>query len=133
MRPLNLTDYLLLRIASALTKKDAETLYQGYEAQRAKTERNGAEVSEEDVLAIYAAYPTRDPSNKNRSLGKCDKDKQRIRLLLRKYTKDQLLEAINAEIMENVSNGKWLRNFSTFLNNIPDVEGDPEKKESFWQ
>lgn len=120
MRPLNLTNFLLMKIASALCKKDAASIWKEYEEQLPKTSAK-TEVPEEDVEEIYAAYPTRDPRNGNRSLGKCAKDKQRIRALLRKYSKEEILFAIESEIEENEDVGKWLKNFSTFLNNMPEV------------
>ena len=118
MRPLNLTDFLLMKIASALCKKDAASIWKEYDEQRPKTAAK-TEAPEEDVEEIYDAYPTRDPRNGNRSLGKCAKDKQRIRVLLRQYTKEDILLAIESEIKENEDAGKWLKNFSTFLNNLP--------------
>ena len=133
MRPLNLTEYLLIQIAASLTEKPAEKLYEGYEEQRAKRVRDASPIDEDDVLAIYAAYPARDPSNQNRSLCKCAKDKQRIRLLLRMYTKEELLQAIESEIKENIDTGKWLKNFSTFLNNIPDLGGEPTESKSIYE
>ena len=133
MRPLNLTEYLLIQIAASLTEKPAEKLYDGYEEQRAKRVRDASPIDEDDVLAIYAAYPARDPSNQNRSLCKCSKDKQRIRLLLRMYTKEELLQAIESEIKENIDTGKWLKNFSTFLNNLPDIHDDEPTQESIYQ
>ena len=115
MRPLNLTDFLLMKIASALCRKDAASIWKEYEEQRPKTVAK-TEAPEEDVEEIYAAYPTRDPRNGNRSLGKCTKDKQRIRVLLRHYTKEDILLAIESEIKENIDEKRC--NFFTVDVNI---------------
>jgi len=77
-----------------------------------------------DVLEVYNAYPSRDANNGNRPTGKGQKDKQHIRNLLAKgkYTKEQLLALIRQEVDTREETGAYLRNFSTFLNNMPDLE-----------
>ena len=119
MRPLSLVEYLLLQLASAALKRDTQELYEEYQRQTAKRKRN-AEVREVDVEEIYQAYPSHDPINGNRSTGKSVKDKNRIRALILRYGKDYILETIKQELKEN-ERGKWLKNFSTFLNNLPDI------------
>ena len=77
------------------------------------------EKSEDEVFVdkIYKEYPTKCPLN-NRSTNKSYKDKERIRRLMKIYSKEDIRKVVNAE-KEKV--GKfYLRNFSTFLNNFPD-------------
>lgn len=73
---------------------------------------------EADIEEIYKAYPTK-CERRQQFTGKCSKDKDRIRILLTKKhkTKDEILAAIR----QTVSEGAYLKNFSTFLNNLPEV------------
>lgn len=89
----------------------------------AKTKKGG----DADVEEVYQAYPTTDPNNGNRPTGKGQKDKATIKRLIAngEYTKDQLLTIIKKEVESRGESGAYLRNFSTFLNNLPDIdEGD---------
>jgi hypothetical protein len=75
-----------------------------------------------DVEEIYKAYPSTCPTT-NRSLGKTSKDKQRIERLLKKneHTKDSLVKTISWYVSECRKTGMYAKNFSTFLNNIPEI------------
>ena len=55
-------------------------------------------------------------------LGKCSKDKYRIASLLRDHTPEQIKRSITKYVEEQ--GGEYLKNFSTFLNNIPEYEDD---------
>lgn len=80
------------------------------------------------VDAIYKMYPTKCPK-RNTSLGKCSKDKERIRRLLRTYTMEQIAAVVKYEI--DTKYGKeWMQNFSTFLNNFPDPDSIDELNKS---
>ncbi len=78
-----------------------------------------------DVIdGLYRLYPTstyRGERGKT-STGKCSKDKARIASLLRRHSP----EAIKASIEKYVEEmgGKYLKNFSTFLNNLPEYDED---------
>jgi DNA-binding Lrp family transcriptional regulator len=76
--------------------------------------------SEDDAFVdkIYAMYPTRCPV-RNLSLGKGYKDKDRIRKLLKMYSKEDIEKVVRHEISEKY-NKSMMSNFSTFLNNFPD-------------
>ena len=128
MRPLNLQDFLLLVIAAAVSKKKMEVIYEAYELQAPKPAKPGIKYSEADIDEIYKAYPTHDPAMNNRDLGKSLADKKKIKRLLRTYTKEDILAAIDSELWQNKNNGKWLKNFSTFLNNLPDIRVEEPKK-----
>ena len=86
----------------------------------------GKQGADSDVEEIYQAYPSRDPNNGNRPTGKGQKDKATIKRLLTngEYTKDQLLTIIRLEVKSREETGAYLRNFSTFLNNLPDFEDE---------
>jgi hypothetical protein len=85
-----------------------------------KTKRS----SSADVEEIYAAYPSKDANNGGRPLGKGQKDKATIKALLTEggYSKDELLQLIKQEVTARQDTGAYLRNFSTFLHNLPDLE-----------
>lgn len=73
---------------------------------------------EDFIDRMYKLYPTRCPV-RNTSLGKCYKDKERIRKLLRDYSMEQIEQVIQRVVDEKY--GKhYMQNFSTFLNNFPD-------------
>lgn len=73
---------------------------------------------------IYAMYPTKCPM-RNTSLGKSHKDKDRIKKLLKMYTKEQIVSVVENEVSNKLGK-QYMQNFSTFLNNFPDpntIEG----------
>lgn len=88
-------------------------------------------IPQADIDAIYAAYPTKDPNNDNRRVGKSAKDKDLIRRLLENgHTKEELLDLIR----QTVESGRWLKDLGTFLRNLPDFNEpapapQPQKKE----
>lgn len=67
---------------------------------------------------MYKLYPTRCPV-RNTSLGKCYKDKERIRKLLRDYSMEQI-ERVIQRVVDEKYGKHYMQNFSTFLNNFPD-------------
>lgn len=67
---------------------------------------------------MYTLYPTKCPIQ-NRSLGKSSKDKDRIRKLMKIYSKEDIEFVIKNEVSQKY-NKSWMSNFSTFLNNFPD-------------
>lgn len=76
------------------------------------------DVDEEDVKAIYAAYPNVDIRNENRLTGKGKASLAIIKKRLREgYTKDFILSVISQRLESN----SYLPNFNTFLNNLPQM------------
>lgn len=77
---------------------------------------------------IYSLYPTRDANNKNRSTGKSAKrDLKRITALLKDGV--QLENTVQLYIDDCKKTKTYLKNFGTFLNNLPDYsECKPEKE-----
>lgn len=77
--------------------------------------------NEQDFIdKIYKMYPAKCPI-RNTSLGKCSKDKVRIKSLLKLYTKDEIEKVVRHEVDEKYDKSP-MKNFSTFLNNFPDPE-----------
>lgn len=78
----------------------------------------------EFVEHIYSLYPTRCPK-RNTPTGKCSKDKERIKKLLKTYSKEDIEKVVRYEIQEKY--GKhYMANFATFLNNFPDPTTIPD-------
>lgn len=74
----------------------------------------------EFVERIYQLYPSKCPK-RGSSLGKCTKDKNRIRILLKTYSMDVIERVVKHEI-ETKYGIQYMQNFSTFLNNFPDPQ-----------
>lgn len=72
----------------------------------------------EFIEEMYKLYPAKCPK-RNTSLGKSHKDKERIRRLLKIYTKEQIEQVIRNEVNSNYG-VNYMKNFSTFLNNFPE-------------
>lgn len=79
----------------------------------------GTTVNSDDVESVYQAYPSKCPVTK-RPLGKSSKDKLRIQRLLKRYTAQDLTERISAYVAESKQHNVYMKNFATFLNNIPE-------------
>ena len=86
------------------------------------------ENKDKEVKEIYSAYPTKCPI-RGSATGKCEKNKDKISSLLdsKEYTKESLINSIENYIKDCKKNVIFIKNFTTFLNNIPDVEETPIK------
>lgn len=74
------------------------------------------EPSEDDIDAIYRAYPTKDVRNNGRPTNKGEKSRKLIAKKLREgYTKEFILKAITNAL----ESSSYLKDFNTFLNNLP--------------
>ena len=80
------------------------------------------------VDKMYSIYPATCPK-RNTSTGKSRKDKERIKRLLRTYTREQIEQVIRAEVDNNYG-VNYMKNFSTFLNNFPEPTMETPKVES---
>ena len=72
----------------------------------------------EFVDRMYALYPAKCPK-RGTSLGKTQKDKGRIKSLLKTYSESDIEFVIRWEIEQKYGKS-YMSNFSTFLNNFPD-------------
>lgn len=132
MKQERITNYLLACIASALTKQDvadvlaAADVYAGQKESGGCKNETPADTNElrDTVNRLYRLYPSKTIRNNIRvSTGKCAMDKRRIERLLRKRTAEEIESAIIHYVDEN--KGVFLKNFSTFLNNMPEPEAEP--------
>ncbi|MDD5050972.1 MAG: hypothetical protein PHV93_04540 [Candidatus Pacebacteria bacterium] len=85
-----------------------------------------------EIEYIYTLYPSRDKNNDNRSTGKCSKDKRKIAVLLKKHGKDKLSTIIKAYLVDCETNKVYLKNFGTFLNQLPEIPPQ-EKQQIGWK
>lgn len=96
--------------------------YRGLEREPKKN-KPANKVLHEDVEKIYALYPTKCPVS-GRGTGKSSKDKTRIIALLKTHTVEGLEAVINQYLSDCSRTNTYIKNFSTFLNNIPDYPSD---------
>lgn len=73
-----------------------------------------------DVEYLYSLYPSKCPK-RNVGTGKSYKDKKKIKSLLNTMSKDELEFTIKSYVEECMKNNVYLKNFSTLLNNLPDM------------
>ena len=83
----------------------------------------------EDVNEIYSAYPTKCVV-RGASTGKSTSNRNKIRTLLESSTKEELLLTIKKYVTDCKSGNVYMKNFTTFLNNLPDYDIDTLKSES---
>lgn len=81
------------------------------------------EIDEGSVDRIYKAYPTKCPV-RGAYTGKCDKNRAQIRRLLKDHSETDLIYTIERYVKECTDGQIYIKNFSTFLNNLPDYGGD---------
>lgn len=74
----------------------------------------------EDVEYLYSLYPSKCPK-RNMSTGKSSNDKEKIKKMLTTMSKEELEFTIKSYVEECVRNDVFLKNFSTLLNNLPDM------------
>lgn len=92
---------------------------------RIKKENKEKKLQEKEIVEhLYSLYPatTYRGDRGVTSTGKCGKDKIRIAYLLRTHTAEQIERSITKYIEENPRG--FLKNFSTFLNNMPEYEDE---------
>jgi len=82
-----------------------------------KKDENNSDIKS-NIDELYKMYPSKCPK-RNISLGKCFKDKERLKKLLKDHSYEMLKFTIEKEISEKY-NKSYMSNFSTFLNNLPD-------------
>lgn len=83
-----------------------------------------------NINNIYSLYPSR-CILRNRSTGKSKKNKNQIKNLLKNYSEKYLIECINLYIKDCNKTKTYIKNFETFLNNLPDLKELKELKNDF--
>lgn len=122
-------------LSKALNYADAAVLHERNENASKEAEREKNKALDESVERIYQSYPSK-CANRGTSTGKCAKDKRKIKTLLvtKAFTEESLTRAIGRYVEDVQSHGSYLKNFSTFLNNIPlDEETPIDNDKTIWQ
>ena len=76
---------------------------------------------EQAIDLIYSLYPTK-CKTRNSSTGKTEKNKDQIKKLLKTYSVDKISNIIKRYTLESDKDKVYMKNFGTFLNNLPDYE-----------
>lgn len=100
-----------------LNTKEIKDIFNEEEIEDKSSTKN--KCVDEFVEQMYALYPTKCPK-RGTSLGKSYKDKQRIKKLLKTYSQEEIERVFKHEIEEKFGK-QYMQNFSTFLNNFPDI------------
>ena len=79
------------------------------------------------VEEIYVAYPSRCVI-RNTSTGKTKKNKDKIQRLLYEKTKSELIDVIKWYVKTCKDDNVYMKNFSTFLNNLPEIDEPVQEK-----
>lgn len=116
--------YLLSRLISLQTGETPEEVIASIPVPEKVALDQTPDVDEEAVERIYKAYPSKCPKS-NRSTGKCTKNKNKIGILLREKTEGELLEIIRLYVKECEESRTYLKNFGTFLNQLPEFTSTP--------
>ena len=90
------------------------------DSQAPPKEEQEKEQVQEEVEYIYSIYPTKCPI-KNSSTGKGEKNKKQIKTLLKTKSKEELENVIKSYLNDCKNSNTWIKNFKTFLNDLPDV------------
>lgn len=101
---------------------------QGEEKGEGKEEE---EEQQKVINLIYSLYPTKCPV-KNSPTGKSKANKAKIKELLKKISPDELESTIKRYIRECTESKTYIKNFGTFLNNIPDYSESETQKEQLY-
>lgn len=99
------------------------------EAYKEKDKVNDNVNDNENIELIYNSYPTRCVVG-GRSTGKSAKNKDKLKILLKTITSDKLIDTIKWYVSDCKKTNTYMMNFSTFLNNIPDVPEEYKPIES---
>ena len=114
-RQLKILAYLLARYISIQTGESSDEIMA--EAMVATEEVKS--VTDDDVETVYKRYPTKCPV-RGTSTGKCTKNKLQIQKLLKDHSAADLLYIIDRYVRECTEGQVYIKNFSTFLNQLPD-------------
>ena len=104
---------------------------QGKGKQRATNNNDKKEKNEEETIKeIYSLYPTNCPVKGNSNdKGKANKEQIKRILKSKEETVDSLKAKIERYVRECKNSNTYLKNFKTFLNNLPDYSEEEKKDE----
>lgn len=97
------------------------------ESMQYREEKRREEKKRKDIDFIYSLYPTKCIVKGNQT-GKSTKDKEKIKSLMVEKSKEELESIITRYVKECKDSKTFMKNFKTFLNNLPDYT-ETEKPE----
>lgn len=123
------TDYLLAMLVGLQTHEAPEEVLIRVNKQLSKKrtpeqiaiDQAIEDATDKEVDEIYAIYPTKCPVS-GRSTGKSSSDKGKIRALLKTMPADTIKQRMETYLSDCKEHEAYIKNFSTFLNNVPDEE-----------
>lgn len=115
------TEYFANDFALAKSEANTEDEYEDV---------NNISFSKEDIERIYKKYPTKCIVS-GRSTGKGEKNKEKICKLLKNHSADDLISRIDVYVFDCKKTNTYLKNFATFLNNLPELEEAEKQEETF--
>ena len=130
-RDLKIISYLLARLVIQAEDIEPNELMEQIESLFPKPKKGMTvkeKVDAEAVERIYALYPAKCPISK-RATGKSSSDKRKIERLLLTRKEEDLTAVIKRYTEECIKTQSYIKNFATFLNNIPDYEAEPPRQE----
>lgn len=89
-------------------------------------------INKDSINNIYNSYP----SNcvvKSTSTGKSSSNKTKIKSLLKQHSEEEIVSTINKYVTDCKKNNVYMKNFSTFLNNLPDYQTNPKETIYEWK
>ncbi len=132
-KKLDIMLYLLARIVADQNNKEpmdvileAGEFWKAVEERKPRAKRTPP-VDQAAVDRIYALYPPKCPIS-GRATGKGQKDKEKIGRLLANIPEEKLAATINQYLQDCLNGKSYIKNFSTFLNNIPEYSEPASKK-----
>ena len=81
----------------------------------------------QEIERLYSLYPTKCVVS-GRPTGKSYKDKTKLATILKSHTPDEIEKTIKRYIDECRNARSFMKNFSTFLNNLPDYSVEPARE-----
>lgn len=123
-RQLAIITFLLAKVLCSMGKGTVEEIIaEAVEATTPEKKESSNPVKNtadpDSVNRLYALYPSKCPVS-GRATGKSYKDKEILTRLLREHSEEELSETIKRYIKDSTEQKSYIKNFSTFLHNLPD-------------
>ena len=119
-RALKVIAVLLAKMIESTTGEDCEQILAKAEAE---VDAKAVAASSADVEMVYQAYPGKCPV-RGAATGKTSKNKDQIKRLLKDHSVSDLLYTIERYVDDCIQNQVYMKNFGTFLNQLPDFSED---------
>lgn len=112
-------DQINQRIAAGRRSAEVRSTKSTTVKSRSTKSTDKVKVNDNVINNIYTLYPSKCP-NRETSTGKTAKDKDKIKTLLQTISPEHLTTTITRYVNECRRDNAYMKNFGTFLNNLPD-------------